>query len=821
MPQPPTEPLQKWVDPYYGDYNYDPFEAGVTGAQPTVTSSVGMPAMSSTSGFLPGTTTADFSGFLNKVLAKADEQGLTQAGAQMGALPATQPGATSAAISANAPPPGTTWGVYSNPNDPTSQYTVNFMNSKKGAMPLTVSADTPVFLYDNKTKQVLASGVGKEGADAVAAAVYKLNNDPKGSSYWDIYTGPPGATDSSQFRAVVSDAQDKNFGQRFLSAMGTILPIAVQFIPGLGQASLAAKIAAGAAAGGAGAALKGQDILKGAVLGGATSGVFNAPILNGGKTLSGVVGSAVGKVPIVGDALRTVSNLTGGGSSATPGEIVVRAGTAKPLVDAAAASLLGSGAFLPDYSGLSKFADPSYTGGSGGGGGYGGPTGALEDAGNFITVAGKRIPTSNFANAVNAASGALSGINYGDQIWERPAAQDAAVQEPGSSEFNPDEGIVVKAGKYDIPFDPTSILNKFLTADYTGTPDYGGYQDLINKYLDMYDIQGPPEEIPEGSDEGWTVEAPKENVIIPPTAALPDLFDPLNSVDIPTDLVKDWPDFAPEDQENEIVVKGKKPVDLTPPAIVPGGTPPTKTTDTKTDDKKDDDKKDDDKKDDDKKIIDDILKVISTVGPILGTAAVTSKSTPKSSFSAARGPLNPIFSAKLPKPNMQMAMPRALNFDAYRYGYGPEQSFFTNVPQGALNTSTAYTGYGVSPRYNATEQYASDFAALVEKMKKQREQDELEAAAAALGLTGYAEGGYAVGGAGDGREDNIPAMLSDGEYVMDAETVAMLGNGSSKAGADLLDKFRVNIRKHKGRELAKGKFSANAKKPEQYLKGRK
>ena len=83
-------------------------------------------------------------------------------------------------------------------------------------------------------------------------------------------------------------------------------------------------------------------------------------------------------------------------------------------------------------------------------------------------------------------------------------------------------------------------------------------------------------------------------------------------------------------------------------------------------------------------------------------------------------------------------------------------------------------------------------------------------------------GGYAVGGSGDGRDDKIPAMLSDGEYVVDAETVALLGNGSSKAGADALDRFRVSVRKHKGRELAKGSFSVKAKKPEQYLKrGRK
>lgn len=78
---------------------------------------------------------------------------------------------------------------------------------------------------------------------------------------------------------------------------------------------------------------------------------------------------------------------------------------------------------------------------------------------------------------------------------------------------------------------------------------------------------------------------------------------------------------------------------------------------------------------------------------------------------------------------------------------------------------------------------------------------------------------FAVQGNGDGREDLIPAKLSDGEYVIDAETVALLGNGSSKAGAAKLDQFRVNVRKHKGRDLARGKFSVNAKRPEAYLAG--
>ena len=78
---------------------------------------------------------------------------------------------------------------------------------------------------------------------------------------------------------------------------------------------------------------------------------------------------------------------------------------------------------------------------------------------------------------------------------------------------------------------------------------------------------------------------------------------------------------------------------------------------------------------------------------------------------------------------------------------------------------------------------------------------------------------FAVQGPGTGRSDSIPAALSDGEYVMDAETVALLGDGSSKAGAKKLDAMRSNLRKAKGRNLAKGRFSVNAKAPEAYLSG--
>jgi hypothetical protein len=74
-------------------------------------------------------------------------------------------------------------------------------------------------------------------------------------------------------------------------------------------------------------------------------------------------------------------------------------------------------------------------------------------------------------------------------------------------------------------------------------------------------------------------------------------------------------------------------------------------------------------------------------------------------------------------------------------------------------------------------------------------------------------------GGGSGRDDTIPARLSDGEYVMDAETVALLGDGSTSDGARRLDEMRAKIRQHKGKSMVRGKFSANAKSPLAYLKG--
>jgi hypothetical protein len=81
--------------------------------------------------------------------------------------------------------------------------------------------------------------------------------------------------------------------------------------------------------------------------------------------------------------------------------------------------------------------------------------------------------------------------------------------------------------------------------------------------------------------------------------------------------------------------------------------------------------------------------------------------------------------------------------------------------------------------------------------------------AASGGIMGYSLGGYADGGnprllkgPGDGMSDNIPASiadrqparLADGEFVVPADVVSGLGNGSTNAGARKLHKMMDKVR---------------------------
>ena len=185
-------------------------------------------------------------------------------------------------------------------------------------------------------------------------------------------------------------------------------------------------------------------------------------------------------------------------------------------------------------------------------------------------------------------------------------------------------------------------------------------------------------------------------------------------------------------------------------------------------------------------------------GPIIVVPSDTKPKTPKDALTIddLRDILGKNFRAKLPKSRMQLGQRQVTltpeqwrQYALYPRGgpqRGGEEAFFNYAVEPLMKPVAAARGGAIN-----------DFAV-----------------AAARGGRNFA-----VNGPGTGRSDSIAAKLSDGEYVMDAETVALLGDGSSKAGAQRLDQMRVNIRKHKGQNLAKGRFSVNAKSPERYMSG--
>jgi hypothetical protein len=80
-------------------------------------------------------------------------------------------------------------------------------------------------------------------------------------------------------------------------------------------------------------------------------------------------------------------------------------------------------------------------------------------------------------------------------------------------------------------------------------------------------------------------------------------------------------------------------------------------------------------------------------------------------------------------------------------------------------------------------------------------------------LGGYSDGGRMLKGPGDGMSDNIPgviggkqpARLADGEFVIPADVVSHLGNGSTDAGAKRLYAMMDTVRKARTGNKKQGK----------------
>ena len=133
------------------------------------------------------------------------------------------------------------------------------------------------------------------------------------------------------------------------------------------------------------------------------------------------------------------------------------------------------------------------------------------------------------------------------------------------------------------------------------------------------------------------------------------------------------------------------------------------------------------------------------------------------------------------------------------------------LSQGRTTPEELAAYYGNNPDY---PEYAGITAADVRGFAKD------------LGIEGYAQGGdingYYLGGTTDGMADQIPATidnnqpaaLSDGEFVIPADVVSHLGNGNSDAGAknlySMMDRIRVDRtgNPNQGRQINPNKYLA-------------
>jgi len=87
------------------------------------------------------------------------------------------------------------------------------------------------------------------------------------------------------------------------------------------------------------------------------------------------------------------------------------------------------------------------------------------------------------------------------------------------------------------------------------------------------------------------------------------------------------------------------------------------------------------------------------------------------------------------------------------------------------------------------------------------------AAGGMASLGGYSDGGRMLKGPGDGMSDDIPgvignkqpARLADGEFVVPADVVSHLGNGSTDAGAKRLYAMMDQVRKARTGTKKQGK----------------
>jgi hypothetical protein len=807
----------------------------------------------------------------------------------------------------------------SNKGNPTSQ---------TGGNTFAVRADQPVRLVDHRTNQIVFEGTGFDAARKATELGQGLTNQFGRKANYSIQTADP----TGNYSTVAYEKKNKSTLGKIANVAGTLLPLAM--IPltagasaGSLLASTAGKIGLGTALGAAGAGLKGDNILKGAAMGGLSAA--------GGSLL----GAPLGKV---GDIGLRAGTAIGTGLGATAGGLATGQDLKSSLLGGVASGALSY--VTPDIvKGLGINQAPATSTSTGGGvdssAVYGGPNAEIivnatpSISTPNINLGGYKTPEQKYLDdaANSEVSNPVTNADYtsgydGDIInvtGSVPGAVTGGLNLAGLTADpvvnNTDEIVVsgTRPGAVTGGLDLGSLSPEVIPA-IDGLENFPTGADQIAEE-DIIKVTGQrPGAVTSGIDLGaLTTTAPAvlpNDIVVDATKRIEQ---PASGTFMPTDLGVIDRVSGMENYKEPIVVEGSK-IERPEPTSVSVMPPlePLRPLDLKPDPALTDEKK---------LGLEEYLRIASLISGLVGGGGGGSGQT-GTYGGGGTGRLNPIFSAKLPSAGglgtigaNRTARPMG-DVDWLTYGTRPELNFFdyaarnnpapittpipnnpagpamyardvdnmrfarggaakgglsyeelspeeknfvdyhrrsllvnpyerdgnissvvgavNAVPEGEMLYPTYVHGKMMDP--NSARDWALrsgiDFpvypdaeTALARERMIHDNIIEPETTRYARGerefLQERAKGGspkrseFAVNGPGTGRSDDIPAVLSDGEYVIDAETVALLGDGSNKAGAKKLDELRVKVRKHKGQKLAKGRFSANAKKAEAYLSG--
>jgi hypothetical protein len=190
---------------------------------------------------------------------------------------------------------------------------------------------------------------------------------------------------------------------------------------------------------------------------------------------------------------------------------------------------------------------------------------------------------------------------------------------------------------------------------------------------------------------------------------------------------------------------------------------------------------------------------------------------------AAEGGIMKLAAGGMVDPMQKMPNGGLASIQGQRDGYAPMTTMDGNIPQfdegGITGILESMKDQGLSPEMYENIYGRGNKIIAMQKALKEGKMVNGMASGGISSLGSYSDGGRMLKGPGDGMSDSIPgviagkqpARLAEGEFVVPADVVSHLGNGSTDAGAKQLYSMMDRVRKARTGNKKQGKQIKPAK----------